>query len=383
MHPSTSALPVWSPAAFDQTRAPVERARHAPGYIYTSPDVYQREKRKIFMRDWLYVGREEEFANPGDFRAFHVLEEPVVVCRDTRGTLNAFANVCRHRGVEVAYGQGNTAKGFSCPYHAWLYDLTGRLVTAPLMKASPGFDPSNCRLPPIRLEVWAGNVFICFDETPPPFREYAADFVKAFEFLRLEDFRLSGKMTVTLDCNWKFGVENLLDTYHIRTLHYSSFGQYTHAEASNVTLTRNGGVHVRYISAPAVPGGKTLFGKIPALADQPDNIAMSGYLCPNTQLFLRMDQARMLITWPLGPDRCEVIYHSLFPKHLFDRPDFAEKAAVYHKYITDVLEEDRTMVQSLQRAASAREFVPGPMADLEQGIHHCLNNMLDRLFDEP
>jgi hypothetical protein len=109
---------------------------------------------------------------------------------------------------------------------------------------------------------------------------------------------------------------------------------------------------------------------------------MSGYLCPNTQLFLRMDQVRFLITWPLGPGRCQIVYHSLFPSRFFDRPDFAEKAAVYHKYITDVLEEDGLMVQSLQRAVSTRAFEPGPMAELEGGIHHCLNNMLDRVFDE-
>ena len=80
------------------------------------------EIEKIFTKDWLCVGRVEEFQNPGDYRAFRIAEEPVLLCRDTSGTLHGFANVCRHRGVEIATGEGNLKK-FNCPYHAWMYDL--------------------------------------------------------------------------------------------------------------------------------------------------------------------------------------------------------------------------------------------------------------------
>ena len=39
------------------TRAPLDSARHAPGYVYTSEEVYTLEKEKLFMSDWLCVGR--------------------------------------------------------------------------------------------------------------------------------------------------------------------------------------------------------------------------------------------------------------------------------------------------------------------------------------
>ena len=80
---------------------------------------------------------------------FRILDEPIVITRNEAGELGAFANVCRHRGVEVASGQGNTNE-FSCPYHGWLYDLDGRLVGAPYMKEAAGFDPKSCRLDSLR-----------------------------------------------------------------------------------------------------------------------------------------------------------------------------------------------------------------------------------------
>ena len=134
---------------------PTDRSRHVPGYIYSSPRIYELEKRNVFMKDWLCVARVEEVANPGDYMTFHIVDEPIIVSRDARGELHAFANMCRHRGVEVATGNGNTSE-FSCPYHGWLYDLTGKLVGAPYMKEAEGFDPRDCALRPLRADVWAG-----------------------------------------------------------------------------------------------------------------------------------------------------------------------------------------------------------------------------------
>jgi phenylpropionate dioxygenase-like ring-hydroxylating dioxygenase large terminal subunit len=361
----------------ERTRARIDQARHAPGDIYRSPAVLRLEQERVFGTDWMFVGRVEEFEKPGDYRAFRVLDEPVVIARNRDGQLNAFSNVCVHRGVEVAYGEGN-AESFSCPYHAWLYDLSGRLVTAPLMKATDTFDPRTCRMKPVRLAEWAGNLFLCFDPATPAFEAYAEEFTRYFAFARTQDCRLAYTLTLEFDCNWKFIVENLMDVYHVRTLHYNTFGQFTHVDAKNFTYMKNGSIGMRYVSAPAAPGGKTLFGKMPALAGEPDNFAALGYLCPNLQMFVRMDQVRLFTTWPLGPERCRVTHYSLFPREHFSQPDFAEKAAIYREYMTRVLQEDQGMVQSLQRAMATRTYEPGPLADLEGGIHHTLNNLLDR-----
>src|SRR3546814_15541419 len=88
--------------------------------------------------------------------------EPVIISRTRDGRISASYNMCVHRGVEVAEGRGNT-RAFKCPYHGWIYDLEGKLTGAAHMKDSAGFDLSNCRLRPIRVETWRRNIFITFN----------------------------------------------------------------------------------------------------------------------------------------------------------------------------------------------------------------------------
>ena len=90
------------------TRALLHDAPHLPGRYYTSPDIYEMEIEKLFMRDWLMVARVEEFSRPGDFMTMEVVGEPILLCMDEDRALRAFANVCRHRGAAVASGNGNT-----------------------------------------------------------------------------------------------------------------------------------------------------------------------------------------------------------------------------------------------------------------------------------
>src|SRR4051812_7158542 len=111
MGASDSNSPLRQAGGLDEqlsaTRAPRAEAAHLPPHYYTSPEILELEKQKLFFKDWLIVGRVEEWPNPGDYRAMEICDEPVVICRNKEGELRAFANVCRHRGVAVAIGEGN------------------------------------------------------------------------------------------------------------------------------------------------------------------------------------------------------------------------------------------------------------------------------------
>ena len=372
----------WSGEGFDKIRRPIERARHVPGAFYCSTEIYALEKRNIFMKDWLCVARVEELENPGDYMAVRIMGEPAIVVRDDAGELRAFSNSCAHRGVEVIRGEGNTGH-FSCPYHGWSYDLKGALTGAAFMEDSEEFDPARCGLPPLRLGTWAGWVFIAFDDDAPPLSDFVAHFEEEFGFLRQEDCRLAVKLEVELDCNWKLFVENLLDVYHAATLHAKTIGaKRGRADKYPFNLFARGGTSMFYRSAPMVPGGESLFGRMPWLDDRPDNFACSGHLSPNMQLIARSDNVHPFLIWPLGPDRCRVINYTLFPKRHFEQPGFAEKIAIYRDYLIEVVEEDREMVASLQHNMKSRRQRPGPMSKLELGIQHVINDVLDRIAED-
>ena len=96
--------------------APEVSENHRRGEVYYSDEILEREMEEIFMKEWLLVGRAEECEKPGDYFTQRIGDEPVVVVKEKDGHIQAFANVCRHRGVQVAWEAGNT-KYFSCPYH--------------------------------------------------------------------------------------------------------------------------------------------------------------------------------------------------------------------------------------------------------------------------
>ena len=57
------------PAKVSKTRAALLSARHLDGSFYTSRDVEALEKERIFMQEWLFLAREEELPNSGDYLA--------------------------------------------------------------------------------------------------------------------------------------------------------------------------------------------------------------------------------------------------------------------------------------------------------------------------
>ncbi len=374
----SETLPAAPAADFARTRGSLRNARHLPGYVYTSPEIYQREKETIFMKDWLCVGRMEEVENPGDYMALRIMDEPVIVARDNDGNVGAFANVCRHRGVEVASGVGNTQE-FSCPYHGWLYDLQGKLVGAPYMKEAEGFDPENCRLKPLQFGEWRGWMFVNFDADAGPLDGFVAEYEREFAFLQHDKTRLATKHVVNLDCNWKFVVENLQDFYHVQVLHLDTFGAHINIDDFVFNVKENGGFSSFYDAAPDTPNSESLFGQMPWLADKPMSFAYTGYLAPNFHIFGRVDESHPMVIWPLAPDKTRIIVYHVFPAEHFEQPDFMDKARVYHDFLVTVLEEDREMVNSLQRGMNSKMFEPGRLSRMEVNLHNLLNYYLDRV----
>ncbi len=366
-----------------RTRASLLEARHLPGYFYTDPAIFALEVERIFMKEWLCVGRLEEFETPGDYHAFRIVNEPVLVTRDKAGVLHAFRNLCRHRGVEVATGQGS-AKQFTCPYHAWVYDLDGHLKGAPHVKELQDFDIAGCRLPEIRVADWGGYVFVNFDPDSPDLADYLdIDGVREFAaFLQPERTRTSNKFVFEVPCNWKFVPENLMDMYHVGVIHKESFGGYFPVNDFRYRLKKHGYSAV-YESFTMAPGGATLFGPMPWLEGKvSDRFACTTWLRPTMNLFGRHDLIQPWVATPIDVNRTRVEIYTQLPAEFFDHPAFAERNRIYADFIKLVALEDQAMLESLQNGVGSRGYEPGPTVKLERAIHHLLNYYLDILVGE-
>ena len=359
-------------------RAPLDAARHLPAHYYTSADILEEEYEKIFLRDWLYVAREEELSNPGDFIAMTIARQPLLLCRDRAGKLQVLFNVCRHRGTCVASGNGNT-RVFSCPYHAWTYNLNGTLRGAPFTDNIENFSKADWSLRPVNYVVWAGFIFVNFSTEPRDFATFIGNCPEVYAPYRFERQKLGLKFTLEYACNWKFAVENLVDTYHAAALHSGTFGQ--HQPLDTYKFERfEGGYHSRFSGGTLTPDGKTLLGAFPWLPEEYHGIGYSSHLPPNFAFFPRLDHTSYITSWPgTSPEESRCHVHFLFAPEALALPDFEERLKIYIDFYKAALEEDESMVMSLQVGMHSNGFVPGPLSHFEVGVHSVANYYLDRM----
>src|SRR4051812_45437102 len=100
-----------------------------PARYYTDEDQYHAELERFFFGKWIHAGRVDHLAKPGDYVLRDVAGESVIVTWADDDTIHAFYNVCRHRGTRLCEASEGAFPGMiRCPYHAWAYDLHGRLV---------------------------------------------------------------------------------------------------------------------------------------------------------------------------------------------------------------------------------------------------------------
>ena len=182
-----------------------------PAGWYSDPAIYQAERDRIFSRQWLWIGREAEVTEPGQYLTAAPAEFPIFVRRGEDGALHGFHNVCRHRASRLLTEPSGYCRAIECPYHGWRYRSDGTLDHVPLFGEAPDFPKDQLSLFPISVEVWRGLVFVCLDSEAAPLIEWLgpiedvversaparADFSRNFEFpcrLQLEDLcrQLSG-----------------------------------------------------------------------------------------------------------------------------------------------------------------------------------------------
>jgi phenylpropionate dioxygenase-like ring-hydroxylating dioxygenase large terminal subunit len=195
-------------------------AATTPWAWYTDPEVFRLEQERIFRRAWQYAGHTGQVAEPGDYFTTRAGLVPIVVTRDRERGLNAFVNVCRHRGFPVARGAGRR-ETLQCGYHAWTYGLDGGLRTAPRSEREDDFDRDELSLRRVQVDTWGPFVFVNPDLEAPPLADTLRDLpglvAAAGVDVEALDWRLRSDFAI--EANWKIVSENFLECYHCPVAH--------------------------------------------------------------------------------------------------------------------------------------------------------------------
>ena len=215
------------------------REREVHRDVYTDPDVFDLEMRRLFANTWVYVGHASQVPNQGDYFTTTIGVQPVVMVRDHTGTVRVLHNRCPHKGTKVANEVcGNTGRLFRCPYHGWAFRTDGALHSIPLKEGYLGpaaIDGTAAAqgLTPVRhVREYREFVFAKMNDWGPGFEEYFGDSLSSLD--NMVDRSPVGRLEVAgavlrymHRCNWKMLVENLTDTCHPMIAHESSAGTAT------------------------------------------------------------------------------------------------------------------------------------------------------------
>ncbi|HEY5400755.1 MAG TPA: aromatic ring-hydroxylating dioxygenase subunit alpha [Trebonia sp.] len=293
----------------------------ADAVLEVSTDVYlgghhDREVEVLFRDRPLVLCLSGALPGPETYRTVDLCGTPVLLVRDAEGTVRSFANACRHRGVRVADGAGPVKK-FTCPFHAWTYDLDGSLFRIPIADAFSGMCFERKGL--IELPVTEGYGLIVGrlrPGAPVDMDDYLgpglADELAMLDFASWAPYGDSHLHPV--GANWKVTLDTFRENYHFNFLHRKTLAKYAYG---GVLTFDAFGPHLRNASA---------LRSIDALKDLPEtewrdasqHFSYQYQLFPNTSLTF---DARHIEVWqilPVAPDQSVVIHSSYLRPGLSD-----------------------------------------------------------------
>ena len=369
----------------DAMRLPIEQASPPPAEYYTSRDIYELEKERIFLKEWLWAGHADQVQKPGDYFTCEIAEEPIVVVRDQSKELRAFSSVCRHRGAVIATGQGN-CRAFTCPYHNWTYALNGKLIGAPTMNEVSGFDASRHGLLPLKVETWEGHVFVNFDPKSKPLSASLGDMINWVRNYRMADLICTDREEYDFPCNWKMVVENNLEGYHIPGTHAGS-GEY--CKLNHWKLAESHGLYGLIIAEFDEPltmnvpgGGDKPVAMIEGITELDQRRNYFLILYPNMLWALQPDSTVCFTMLPNGVDRTRAIVDWHYPKWMTELPEFPEIAKAGRAGVAGFNEQDIRVLGLTAQGYKSRLFHPGHYSLHERNMYKFSRYIIDRLQGE-
>lgn len=202
-------------------RAERVRPDFVPASDYISADFMALEYQRLWPKVWQLACREQEIPKVGDYVTYDIGEQSFIVVRQAPDRIRAFFNVCMHRGRRLTSGCGNVLR-FHCTYHGWQWGLDGsviRVLDRSDWNGCSSMQDSDLRMREVKVETWAGFVFLTMDSNPEPLAAFLDPVPAALDPYEYEKMRFRFYASFRLPCNWKVGLEAFDEGYHVAATH--------------------------------------------------------------------------------------------------------------------------------------------------------------------
>jgi choline monooxygenase len=341
---------------------------------YTDAKFLAIEREQIFHRSWQFLCHEEKLRNPGDYASASIEGQSVVALRNRDGELAAYYNVCKHRGHELLFGDGNVRR-ITCPYHAWTYDLDGALVTAPRSEYLENFEQKSICLERVRIEVFCHLVFVNLDADAVPLAQQSGDLASEIMHYApdLASLTFAHRLTYRIKANWKSVVDNFLECYHCPVAH-KGFSSMIDMDTYKV---KTHGIYSSHMAKAKQGDNKAYDISNASVTDH-----AVWFLWPNLTL-MRYPGSGNFMVWRFYPIDAGETWEEFDFFFESATPSDSEMEAI--RFIDEVLQpEDIGLVESVQRGMNTPAFESGRyMVDIdgsgasEHAVHHFHGLLLD------
>ena len=221
----TIATAVSVSTAPDVARYPLPPSTVEAG-TYTDPARFEAELAEVFYKSWFPACPSVDLKAARDYVVFKQLRQSVVIARGDDGGVTAWHNVCQHRGARIVEASGHCASGrFTCPWHGFVYDLTGKVRFTPMRGAFDAALLVDLRAAPVRVTEWGGFVWLCLSDDVPDLPTFLGDIGTELAWFGLEGFRVPYRLELTLTANWKTVVDAFNETWHVPFTHGATLSE--------------------------------------------------------------------------------------------------------------------------------------------------------------
>jgi len=358
-----------------------------PQGFYLDPTVFARDL-DLLAAHWTFAGHVSELREPGDWVTIELDPESAIVVRGEDGELRAFANVCRHRGSRVCIAARGRSAFLTCPYHAWSYELDGRLRRAREMPA--GFDPADYGLKRLPLREIGGLVFVAFAPDPPALEQGVPALERMLNHFAWPTARIAERRAYTVAANWKLAMENYHECYHCAPAHPEFARLHALARPNNRSLSDEPDVLsgladfedweadrldrevVRVMRSHLVAScetgsrdGRRLAPPMGEGGRREDGLVVFAEVGPLSAFLAYPDHGVIYRFIPREPLRTELEVIWLVEGSAEAGRDYDPEALVWLWEVTTIA--DKTIIERNQAGVRSRAYEPGPFSLMEPG----------------
>ena len=347
-----------------------------PPIVYTSRDLYDQELHQVLRTQWNHVGRATRVAAPGDYFTTVLFGEALIVVKGHDGKVRALSNACRHRCSKVAEGSGHK-NSFTCPYHAWSYNLDGGLRGAPMMDGVEGFDPANISLPEFPVEIWNGFIFVNLDFDAQPLSPLLTELTDQLAAYNMEDWEEFEFREHQACWNWKLSMENFTEAYHHKPVHQATIADIVPREK---VIYQDTNTHYSFLIMPNEPSPKPpLFPAVDGISEQFANASLVVNIYPTFHLLVLPGLVLVLYIDPQSVDTHLMRWTLLVPRGSQDTPDFEDRLRRVSRQLNAFVQEDIDLLEKVKDVLGTQHFTPGRYNLQEKAVRQMHLWWLDRM----